>query len=103
MNINVISNGDDVVCLALEGRFDAHEVTGFRTQLDAIVPPAASIDVDLADVNFIDSSALAELVRGLKHCRQLGGDLRLLSPSNPVRVILELTGLDKAFEISTTS
>jgi anti-sigma B factor antagonist len=89
-------------CLSLSGRFDAHETADFRAQFDAIVPPAIAVDVDLYDVNFIDSSALAELVRGLKHCRQVGGDLRLLRPSSAVRVILELTGLDKAFEITPT-
>ena len=84
----------------LSGRFDAHEADGFRTaidpSLDADVP---HIDVDLSDVEFIDSTALAELVRVMKRCRERTGDLRLVAPSDPVRVILELTRLDAAFTI----
>ncbi len=103
MKITLNTSDIEAACLQLSGRFDAHEVADFRARFDALVPPATALDVDLSDVNFIDSSALAELVRGLKHCRQAGGDLRLLQPSSPVRVILELTGLDKAFEITAAS
>ena len=102
MNISVHTPDGEVGVIHLSGRFDAHEVGDFRAQFDALVPPATVVDIDLQSVNFIDSSALAELVRGLKHCRQAGGELRLLSPSPAVRVILELTGLDKAFEITPT-
>ena len=103
MKITLTTSDGEAACLQLSGRFDAHEVADFRARFDALVPPASTLDVDLSDVNFIDSSALAELVRGLKHCRQAGGDLRLVHPSSPVRVILELTGLDKAFEIIAAS
>lgn len=86
--------------LALGGRFDAHEVDGFRQVLDQVVDGGdVDIAVDLGEVNFIDSSALAELVRGMKHARERGGDLVLRSPSDPVRVIFELTGLDRAFVV----
>ena len=90
----------DTTEIVLEGRFDAHDVDDFRTQLDTMLAAGSThITVDLEEVNFLDSSALAELVRGMKHTRQEGGDLILRRPSDPVRVILELTGLDKAFSI----
>lgn len=99
MNI-ATEHDDETTILALAGRFDAHEVDQFRGQLDAIVAGGRHhLTVDLGNVNFIDSSALAELVRGMKHTRELGGDLTLRSPSDPVRVIFELTGLHRAFVI----
>ena len=102
MNITLDTDGDAAV-IALDGRFDAHEVDRFRAELDRVAAGGARhLSVDLDDVNFLDSSALAELVRGMKHARQEGGDLTLRSPSDPVRVILELTGLDRAFEITTS-
>ena len=52
--------------------------------------------------SFVDSSALALLVKGMKHCRQGGGDLALCSLQQPVKVIFELTRLDKAFGIYST-
>jgi len=84
----------------LSGRFDAHQAERFRTAVDpSLDVDQPHIDVDLSDVEFIDSTALAEIVRVMKRCREREGDLRLLAPSDPVRVILELTRLDAAFTI----
>ena len=100
MNVSVAPTDSETV-LSLSGRFDAHEVDGYRTIADPVVDvDDASIVVDLAAVNFIDSSGLAELVRSMKHVRERGGELVLRDPSDPVRVILELTGLNLAFTIT---
>ncbi len=89
-----------IAILQLKGRFDAHEVAPvaawMQTQVDAGL---AQVLIDLEGVNFIDSTALSSLVRGLKHCREKGGELRLCNLQQPVRVIFELTRLDKAFSI----
>lgn len=86
--------------LALHGRFDAHETDAFRQRIDAEMDSGVHhLRINLAAVEFVDSTALAELVRGMKRCRELGGDLVLVQPSDPVRVILELTKLVAAFEI----
>ena len=94
------SNNASIPVLHLTGRFDAHEVKPvadwLQEQVDAKHP---QVVVDLTGVNFIDSTALSTLVRGLKHCREKGGDLHLCSLQQPVRVIFELTRLDKAFDI----
>lgn len=59
-----------------------------------------AIDVNLGDIVLIDSSALAELVRTQRSLHAVGGALRILRPSDSVRVILEVTGLNAIFEIS---
>jgi len=88
------------IVVSLSGRFDAHESERIKTQLhDALDRGDHQIGVDLSDVNFIDSSALAVLTSTMKRARELGGDLRIVSPSAPVRVIFELTRLDRAFVI----
>ena len=58
--------------------------------------------IDLAEVTFIDSSGLVMLVQNMRRCREKGGDLYLCSPQQPVRMVLELTRLDKAIEIFLT-
>lgn len=86
--------------LVLNGRFDAFETEKFRTAADQILEGGTThLSVDLSEVVFVDSSGLAELVRTMKHCRENGGELFIVSPSDPVRVILELTRLDAAFTI----
>ncbi len=95
-----ISTNQDEASIALDGRFDAHEALEFRNQLGQLMDgSAADVSVDLSEVTFVDSAALAELVRGLKRARTEGRELLLRSPSDPVRVILELTKLDSAFVV----
>ena len=102
MDINHIGGTPEHPHLGLHGRFDAFETEAFRSTLDGLVEgDATSISIDLAGVHFIDSSGLAELVRAMKHCREANGDLILMNPSDPVVVILELTRLDAAFEITS--
>jgi anti-sigma B factor antagonist len=86
--------------VAVHGRFDAHLAPEVREWIDArLFDERFDLGVDLSDVTFIDSTALAVLVRGMKRSRLAGGDLVLRDPSETVRVILELTRLDAAFEI----
>lgn len=100
MELTTTQNGDTAI-IGLTGRFDAFEVDEFRTVLETLHENKVhTIAVDLSGVVFIDSTGLAELVRGMKRCRTVGGDLTLSAPSNPVQVILELTRLDAAFEIT---
>jgi anti-sigma B factor antagonist len=86
--------------LSLDGRFDAHNapevVEWLEKHIDA---DAAQLVINLTEVKFIDSTALAALVKGIKRCRQYGGDLRLCGLQKPVQIIFELTRLDKAISI----
>ncbi|HNM38329.1 MAG TPA: STAS domain-containing protein, partial [Anaerolineales bacterium] len=89
--------------LKLKGRFDAHEVEPVNAWLaEQTNANQVKLIVNLEGVNFIDSTALSTLVRGLKLCREKNGDLHVCSLQQPVRVIFELTRLDKAFDIFAT-
>jgi anti-sigma B factor antagonist len=87
--------------ITLTGRFDAHETPRFREHLaDLLVQGGGpAVEIDLSAVHFIDSSALAELLRTDRAATDAGATLVLLNPSDPVRVIFELTALDQAFSI----
>lgn len=58
-----------------------------------------NVTVDLADVDFIDSSGLLALVTGLERLREQGGDLGLHSPRPRTRKVLEITGLTSLFRL----
>lgn len=88
-----------VASIEIEGRFDAHEAGLFRETIEREIADCPTIRLSMAQVEFVDSTALAELVRAMKKCREAGGDLILVSLSDPVMVILELTKLDAAFTI----
>ena len=63
---------------------------------------APQIVVNLKDVTFIDSMALAVLVRGMQRLRQRAGDMHLCDLQQPVHIIFELTRLNQALEIFAT-
>jgi anti-sigma B factor antagonist len=88
----------------LNGRFDTYTADKLRQLMEpATNQPPAQIIVDLTGVNFVDSTALAALVQGMKRSRQQGGDVRLCGLGQSVRIIFELTRLDQAFEIYPNS
>ena len=101
MDIEVFDNDQqEIKVLRLSGRFDAYEAPRIKHWLfEQMELKENRIVVNLADVNFVDSSALAVLVQGMKHCRQQAGDLRICALQSQVRIIFELTRLDRAFEI----
>lgn len=99
MRVNTLPNGL-VSVIEISGRFDAHVAPEFEKWLDENLPSTSVyLIVDLEKVNFIDSSALAILVRGMKRYREKGGDLSLCNLQQPVHIIFELTRMDFAFNI----
>lgn len=92
-----------VAVLRLSGRFDAYEEPGVRAWLTENCQAGISrLVIDLEDVNFLDSMALAALVKGMKDCRLENGDLHLCGLQQPVRIIFELTRMDRVFSIFDT-
>ena len=92
-----------VAILELAGRFDSYVAPPVAEWLEknAVgVPPL--IVVNLAGVSFVDSTALATLVGAMKDCRRKQGDLHLCGLQQPVRVIFELTRLDRVFKTFTS-
>ncbi len=59
-----------------------------------------SLALDLSELEFIDSTGLAELVQALKRHRESGADLVLQSPSRTVAKALEISGLDRVFTVA---
>ena len=89
----------DVHVVSLHGRFDAHEAPAVKSWLDDRYTDNIKILVDVSGVTFMDSTALATLVQGMKHSREKKGDLYLCGLQQSVKIIFELTKLDKAFSI----
>lgn len=97
LNANQIN---EIKILEISGSFDIYTAAEVRTWIEqSTSEPPANIIVDLTEVDFIDSTALATLVQGMKWARENNGDIRLSGLQRPVRMVLELTRLDKVFEI----
>jgi anti-anti-sigma factor len=57
------------------------------------------IIVDFQDVTFMDSSGLGALVLSLKTVRSAGGKLLICSINEQIKMLFELTDMDRVFEI----
>ena len=55
--------------------------------------------LNLADVDYIDSSGIGELVSGFTSVKNRKGDLKLLQLTNRVRDLLQITKLYTVFDV----
>ena len=91
---------DGQAVVALCGESNRADAPGLASHLIAAVAACGpSVIVDLAGLEGIDYSGLSVLLRIRKWTRQSGGDLPLAAPQQPVRQVLEATGLIDVFSV----
>jgi anti-sigma B factor antagonist len=66
---------------------------------DTLKAGSKLILVDCTAVEFMDSSGLGALVMALKQTKSVGGRLALCGINDQIKMLLELTDMDSAFEI----
>jgi anti-sigma B factor antagonist len=93
---------DGQVVVALRGQLDMAEAASVAAALAAVAASEPQIIVDLAALEFIDSSGVAALVRGRNLARHAGGELLLAAPQQQVLRVLTLTRLIDAFPLHAT-
>src|ERR687886_712315 len=82
------------------GILDGTKAGQFRQEIANLVDSGVDIVlVDLKDVTFMDSSGLGALVLALKTVRAAGGKLFICSINEQVKMLFELTSMDRVFEI----
>jgi anti-sigma B factor antagonist len=91
------SDGKAVV--ALRGELDVADAASVAAALVAVAARAPEIIVDLAGLEFIDSSGLAALALARVQARRAGGDLLLAAPHDQVLRILTVTRLAEVFSV----
>ncbi|WP_415854358.1 STAS domain-containing protein [Sinomonas sp. G460-2] len=80
--------------MAAKGRLNLVAAPELKAAVnDAIAAGHRRLVLDLAEVDFMDSSGLGAIVVCLRAAREAGGDLRLANAGEQVRMVLELTGL----------
>jgi anti-sigma B factor antagonist len=88
--------GEDLAIIRVEGRLNMVSAPGLRDAVaEAITAGKARLVVDLALVEFMDSSGLGALIGALKTARRAGGDLRIAAPNEQVTLVLELSNVDR--------
>ena len=89
--------------LEVGGEIDVYTAPQLRERLIALVEWGdRRVVVDLAKVDFLDSTGLGVLVGGLKRLRSHDGDLLLVCTQSRILKVFEITGLTKVFSIYDT-
>ncbi|MGY1605144.1 STAS domain-containing protein [Geodermatophilus sp. SYSU D00815] len=86
-----------------EGRLTMVTAPQLRSAVsEAVAAGSSRVVVDLSACEFIDSSGLGAVIGGLKTARQAGGDLRIAAAGEQVRMVLQLTNLDRVLRAHTS-
>jgi len=90
-----------VTIVDLEGRITlGDETERLRDTIRQLVAAGKKkIVLNLANIDYIDSSGVGELVSSYTAVRNSGGELKLLSLSKKVRDILQVTKLYTVFDV----
>ena len=90
-----------VTIVDINGRITLGDETGQLrdTVRKLLAAGKKKIVLNLADVDYIDSSGVGELVSSFTAVRNAGGELKLLSLSKKVHDVLQVTKLYTVFDI----
>jgi anti-anti-sigma factor len=95
------SRNNGIGSISLKGRFDFNAHRSFREAYDPLLQDAAIsvITVDLASVEYMDSSALGMLLMLRDRCKAVNKSARLARPNHTVLQILDIANFAKLFDI----
>jgi len=100
MELRVRRQEGGVAVVDVEGEVDLHGTPRLRDALTELARSAnAKVVVNLARVNYIDSSGLGVLVGAMKEAGKSGGKLVLAGLNREVRTVFDLTRLSRFFDI----
>jgi anti-sigma B factor antagonist len=104
MNLTVSSRIEgDVTVLAPAGEIDIETAPVFRGELvESINGGARQIVIDMAGVEFCDSTALSVLIACHQRLKPVGGTITLANVRPMVRKIFDVTKLADLFGLSST-
>lgn len=93
-----VSERDGWSVLAVGGEVDVATAPRLRERLVAMVGAGAHrLIVDLADVEFIDSTGLGVLIGARKRVSPHDGEVRIVCNESRIVRVFEITGLDRVF------
>ena len=87
------------ILLTLHGELTLQTMKIMQSALDEAQEQSKKLVLDMADVDFVDSSGLGLLVRTGKQLLREGGNLELVEMQEELKGLLRLTGLTAHFRI----
>jgi anti-sigma B factor antagonist len=101
-SVTSVQTGEGAWALAVGGELDLYSAPELRDELAALPEDARCLVVDLTAMTFVDSAGIAALLVAARRLRAHGGTMTLVVEDPRVLRVLEVTGLDRYFEIRAT-
>jgi len=101
LKLDVDVRGDQAV-LTLIGELDVSASPLLREIVMALAAApsgAPHVVVDLTELQFLDSTGLGMIVESMARLREAGGDLQVRSAQGAPKRVMQLTGIDKVFDL----
>jgi anti-sigma B factor antagonist len=95
VEITRATQSKDLLILKLAGKFDLE-----KTLQECTAEKPVRVGVDLVDVNFIDSSGMGALIKGLNAIKAYGGEMTLIGLKPNLLNVFRLARLDSFFKIA---
>ena len=100
MHLRVEIKDGCIICRPV-GTLDAYTAPRLREAM-ALMASAQSLVLDLSEVPFFDSAALAALINGIRRVREGGGQVAVCSTRRNVRRVLETIGFERVVPMVET-
>lgn len=98
LTIEVRPEGEGVV-LAVSGELDIASCGSLQACLNTLDPGFRSVELNLADLTFLDSSGIGLIVRTNEVFRSELRELTVRCPQGPVRRVLSMSGIDQSVKV----
>src|SRR5687768_11710609 len=96
-----IKQEETAIVIGLSGDLDFHTARRLREKLlELHAAGVNNVVLDMASLDFIDSSGLSVLVAGLKRLKNSDGNLTLRAVPEQTRRVLEVSGLSRVLSIA---
>ncbi len=100
MQFDIQKNGTSAVIKLKERKLDSAVAPELKGEfLLLCTPKVSTLTIDLADVEFCDSSGLSALLIADRKMKEHGGSVRLVHVHKKVASILKISMLDRVFDI----
>ena len=87
-----VSHVDGITWVTVDGEIDLDSAVALRAPLEKL-DRDSHVLVDMADVRFMDSTGVNVLITQHLRMSEHGGSIHISNPSDPVRRLIEVTGL----------
>jgi anti-sigma B factor antagonist len=99
MNLKTVSKNDVTILRLLDTRLDNVIAAELKAQLLVMIEQGVkNILIDLAKVEFADSSGLGAILFGIRQARPVNGHIKLVNPQSRVLGLIKIAKLENVIE-----